>query len=318
MKRIFAFIVCCLLLFSASAVAAVAEEERPLTFYFIDAYGAIDSGTKWGDCTLITFPNGEVMLLDTGIRAAAPIVIQKLKDHGVEKIDYLVLSHPHSDHQGSIREILAEFEVMGFYGNLYAASDARWGEAYVREQGLPVNRLVAGDSFTVGDVAVHVLWPLAEDVEVPPEAPGSLDSTTVDVNNHSLVLRFDYAGKSALFTGDLHKMAELAVLETNGPEALKADLLKIMHHGHSTSGTDPFLDAVMPSYAVSMGGVVMTLPEYLKYVKRGCWPYSTWMNGDVKIAFYQDRIEEKAEMPEINDYYAQLEVKYPRNRQTEE
>ena len=314
MKRLLALLACLVMLFSVSAIAAAEEEERPLSFCFIDAY----DGTKWGDCTLITFPNGEVMLLDMAIRNASSNVIQKLKDRGVETIDYLVLSHFHSDHQGSLREIIDAFEVKSFYSTSYAPPDARWVELYVKEHNIPAYNLLAGDSLTIGDVEINILWPLPEEAANPPQESGSLDSVTLDVNNHSMVMRFDYAGKRALFTGDLYDSGESRVLAANDPADLKADLMKIMHHGHGTSGSDAFLDAVMPSYAVSMGGVVMTMPEYLKYVQRGCWPYATWMNGDVEIMFYQDRIEENLEEPGINEFYAKLELKYPRNQSTEE
>lgn len=300
-------LVFCVLAFVVVCSLGKAQDERPLTFCFLDAY----DGEKWGDCTLITFPTGEVMLLDTGISDAAANVVERLRKDGIERIQYLVLSHLHSDHYGSMKKIIENFTVDAVYSNFYTPPEQRWIAEWLSERDIPYVRWVAGDSIDVSSVHIEAIWPLPETVLVSPQESASLDPVIVDVNNHSLVLHFSYAGKTALFTGDIHKSGEAELLELVAPELLDVDLLKIMHHGHGTSGSAAFLDVVSPEYAVMMGGIVMTLPEYKKYVERGCWPYATWMNGEVSILFYQDRIETEAERPEINEYYQKLRILYP-------
>ena len=309
MKRYIAILFSLILIFNSTLIVAdIKERELPLSFDFLDA----SDGDKWGDCTLISFPNGENMLIDTGIEDVADNVISILKEKGIKKIDYFVLSHLHADHYGGMKKIIETFPVERIYSNFYAPPEQRWIGEYLLDIGIPYERLTSGDSIVIDEVIIDVLWPRAKDVEVLPEQSHNIDSVVLDVNNHSLVMRFSYAGKMALFTGDIYKSAEKDLLSFVGAQALKADLLKIMHHGHSTSGDAEFLDAVNPQYAVMMGNIVMTLPVYKRYVERECWPYATWMNGTVTIDFYKDRIEKSASKSlKINDFYKKLEIKYP-------
>ena len=84
-------------------VPAKARRNSEIHYYFMAGEGMIvDAETqypeKWGDATLVVFPNGEAMLIDDGMAVYAPVLVENLRRLGVEKLDYLLISHPHNDH----------------------------------------------------------------------------------------------------------------------------------------------------------------------------------------------------------------------------
>ena len=104
---------------------------------------------------------------------------------------------------------------------------------YADEQGHPVEVPQTGDSWTLGSASVQVIGPV---------------QTYSDPNNGSLVLRVDYGGTSFLFTGDMEQNAEADLMDSGAN--VRADVLKVGHHGSPTSSSEAFLEAVAPSIAV--------------------------------------------------------------------
>lgn len=113
---------------------------------------------------------------------------------------------------------------------------AQLAEVLQRRQ-IPMETVIRGDRFDLGDVKVEVLYPTPTD-----------DPNAVSDNDHSVVLRIIYGSRVFLLTGDIEQQAESALINNGG--TLLADLIKVAHHGSRTSSTQSFIDAVGAKYAV--------------------------------------------------------------------
>lgn len=213
------------------------REETPVTgdldVHFIDV--------GQGDASLILTPEGNAMLIDTGESSEKELLIAYIESLGVDALDYLVLTHPHSDHIGGASAILSAFEVKAVLmpdAETDTATFLRVLEA-IDEEGCGVTVPKVNDTVTLGSAVFTVLGPV--------------DSYR-DLNDTSLVLRMDYGSTSFLFTGDAEVPSEEDMLARHPSSAFKADVLKLGHHGSSTSTSTEFLSAVLPTYAVASCG----------------------------------------------------------------
>lgn len=283
-KRLSALLMLFLLLFalvSCASTSAVQEGDGLLHMYFFST-----SVQGWGDCTFITLPDGKTMLIDCGTTAAGSQILSELKAKGIEHIDYLVISHYHSDHVGGLQVIMPALSIGKVFTTGYYPTDFSWVELNMKLRNIPVEYVKAGDSFEIGDVRFDVLWPTADMVaERPAVASGGTDGPggTVNMNCHSLVLKMTYGSTSALFTGDIYVEAEDEMLKLykDDPSVLDCDILKIMHHGYSNAnGNESFIQDVSPVYAFSMGTATMETSHYLYYYKAGAQVFMSWYNGN--------------------------------------
>lgn len=262
--------------------SAKAKKAGTMDFYFMSANGYVfEPGdafeSKWGDSCLIAFPNGETMLIDGGEARYGEILMQNLKYLGVEKIDYLVMSHPHSDHVFGLmldNGIFNNFEVKHIYYN--GMHNLDWSNPNLVEDtaeryDIPLTVWKAGDSMEIGSVSLEILGPGAD-------CAGTETNYTGTINDNSLLMRFDYDEFSALFTGDLYAAVELDYVKKI-PEKLDVDLLKVPHHGRKTSSTSAFVEKVSPKVAVATGGVEVALASYSTYKKHGADMYMEFYDG---------------------------------------
>lgn len=198
-----------------------------LTVHFIDV--------GQGDSTLIE-ADGHFMLIDAGEKEAAPAVVDYLKDQGVKTLDYVIGTHPHSDHIGGLESVIKGFSVEGVmlpdkehttrtYEKLLDAID---------EKGVKITVPKPGESYSLGNASFQILSPNGDYGD--------------NLNNWSIGIRLLYGETSFVFCGDAEKEAEADML-SNGLK-LNADVLKVSHHGSSTSSSPEFLRAVNPRYAV--------------------------------------------------------------------
>ncbi len=191
-----------------------------------------------GDCSLLSC-NGVNILVDGGEAEYAGTVLSYLDSVDVDKIDCYVMSHPHSDHIGASAEIISsipvdkifvthfsEFNIptTNTYENVLDAIDASTAELV---------EVTAGDTFTFGDLKLNIIAPFEE---------------SDDYNDMSIVFTASYKDTSVLLTGDTTKKVEKQILSA-GSE-LDCDVLKIAHHGSSTSSSAEFIDAVSPELSV--------------------------------------------------------------------
>lgn len=195
-----------------------------------------------GDSEYIELPNGQTVLIDGGPKDEKMAAF--LGSRGITRIDHVVLTHPHSDHYNGLRHVFNATQVDNFYDNRVdnanAAGDDKVRAQAAAEPGCTLHYPVAGESLDWGPgVEAKVLHSC-------PEASSKTKSE--DLNNCSIVIKLSYAGSSILFMGDLGIPVETDLARRYGDE-LRADVLKVGHHGSYSSSTAEFLSQVRPKDA---------------------------------------------------------------------
>lgn len=213
----------------------IISEFKELKVHYIDV--------GQGDSVFIQLPNGETVLIDGGSRSSGQIVSDYLEDHEVERLDYLVATHPHEDHIGGLTGIIEEYDI----GEIYLPDVSHTSQTFenillaIQSKDKGINKATAGSMILDKDgLSIKILAP-EENTDVS------------NLNNYSIVLRLDYKDNSFLFTGDAETSSEKTMIN-NGYD-LSVDVLKVGHHGSITSTSDEFLDMVEPIYAVISCGL---------------------------------------------------------------
>lgn len=265
-----------------AGVVLEAQQKAVIGYYFMSGEGVLspsngDFFSKWGDSTLIVFPNGQTMLVDSGVKNYYPKLKERLHSLGVYKLDYVVFTHPHDDHCGGMwAGLFDDFSIGRVYHS--GLKNAAWGDGTNLRQiaskceayGISASILKKGDVLTIGQgselVTMKVLWPTGQFAVTE----GQSIKGSGEINNRSLVLRFDYGQHSSLFPGDIYKTKShtgqiqssdptggedaLLAYYTNGE--LDVDLLKLAHHGDaSSSNSNELFSATTPDLAVATGFV---------------------------------------------------------------
>lgn len=200
-----------------------------LTVHFIDV-GQADS--------ILLECGGKYMIIDGGNVADSSLVVSYLQDQGVEELEAVVCSHAHEDHVGGLPGVLAVYPTKAVYAPTRTYSSKCFDDFvyYVDQQRLTIQIPQPGDSFSLGSARVTVLGPV---------------KSYADTNNTSLVLLVEFGETSFLFTGDMESAAENDMLEYwEGKRSFKVDVLKVGHHGSSTSTGYRFLYETDPTYGV--------------------------------------------------------------------
>jgi competence protein ComEC len=210
---------------------AVAETVKgsALKLHFIDVGQA--------DSILVQTPSGKVMLVDAGNNADGETVVSYLKSQGVKKIDVLVGTHPHEDHVGGMDTVIYAFLV----GKIYMPRATTTTKTYedvvnaITAKGLKIAIAKGGTSIDIDpSIKADIL------------APNS--SSYDDLNNYSVVIKLAYGQTSFMLNGDAEDVSEQEMLAKR--YNLKANVLKVGHHGSDSSTTPAFLKAVSPKYAI--------------------------------------------------------------------
>ncbi len=237
-----------------------------------------------GDSTLIC-AGDKTILIDAGENNKGDEVLLYLNRLGITKLDYVIGTHAHSDHIGGLDTVINGIEVENIilsdlpekmvpttktYTDLLEAIDNR-----------DVNLIVAEpkDTYNIGGGTLTLLSPVDDDYK--------------DLNDFSIVSRFDFGNKSVLVTGDAEEKAEKDILQSGA--YLNADILKVGHHGSDTSSSKAFLDAVSPEIAVIEVGAGNKYGHpmaetFTKLNMLGTKVYRTDLNGSVIATIDGDKI----------------------------
>jgi competence protein ComEC len=166
-------------------------------------------------------------------------VSQYLWSRGLDRVDYVLATHADADHIDGLNDVARNFKVRGAIVARTPVDETEYLRfaATMKEVGVPVDKIGAGDVLRFGDVSAQVLWP-----------PANRDDRAPSRNNDSVMLLVRYGDKSLLLTGDIEKEGEAAVL-SEGVD-LKSDLVKVAHHGSKTSSIVAFVAATRPSLAI--------------------------------------------------------------------
>lgn len=224
-----------------------------------------------GDSIFVQLPNGQNMLVDAGPRDEGITVVNYLKKAGVKKIDYLVATHPHEDHIGGMAAVIQRFNVAGVYMPKVTYTTKAYEDLLqtIQAEGLKINDAKAG-------VVIINSGGLRAEMTAPNSAAYE------EINNYSAVIKLSFGKTGFLLTGDAEEQSEQEML-VNGSN-LRADVLKVGHHGSYSSTSPAYLDAVRPKYAViSCGaGNDYGYPHAVTLQKlRGIQLFRTDLNGNV-------------------------------------
>jgi len=188
-----------------------------------------------GDATLVQTTQGSV-LIDGGDNHMGGRVVDYLRRAGITELAYVVATHPHADHIGGLIEVLSQIPVHTLIMPPVAHTTVtfeRFLDA-IEYNNVPLREPVSGSNFVVGDAVFTII------------GPNSTGHS--NLNNYSVSLRVVHGANSFVFTGDAEVPAEMEMISTG--HNLSADVLRIGHHGSSTSTTQEFLDAVNPNIAI--------------------------------------------------------------------
>jgi competence protein ComEC len=215
-----------------------------------------------GDSALVTFPDGTTLLVDGGGRPgpfkqeAAPdesvetferetrsigeaVVSEYLWWRGLDHVDYILATHADADHIDGLNDVARNFDVRAALVARTPFRDPEYSKFAETLAGrhIPIRKISSGDVLQFTGVTASVMWP-------PPATSENAPSR----NNDSIVLNLHFGDRTFLLTGDIEAPAENAMLEAQNN--VRADVIKVAHHGSKTSSTEAFIRATGPRFAV--------------------------------------------------------------------
>lgn len=190
-----------------------------------------------GDCILVQV-NNKNLLIDSGPKSDRRKLFNYLSGLNLNKLDYVIATHPHEDHIGNMDDIIKTYSIGTFYAPKVESTTKSFEDMV--------------DALKDKNLKVHVLKNNSNSIDLGENTKVNVFSPNKDfydnLNNYSPVIKIQYGNTSFLFTGDAEKEVEKEILNNN--EDISADVLKVGHHGSSTSTSKDFLKKVNPSIAV--------------------------------------------------------------------
>ena len=208
--------------------------------YYIDngcqdslIFTMIDVGQ--GDAFLLDC-GGKFALVDCGPPSGGKAILDYLQTHGISKIDYLFGTHPHDDHMGGMHEVINNVEIGTIIIPEVTLNVSQWYIDLMEElaeKEFDVQLVSVGNRYHLGDAVIEVIGPLSEPSE--------------NLNNYSIILKVTLGEMDILMMGDAEKAVEKELLQNK--VTVDAEILKVGHHGSSTSSSLNFIKEVNPQYA---------------------------------------------------------------------
>ena len=227
------------------------------------------------DSTLLILPDNKTMLIDAGTSDTSLQLESDIRSLGITRIDILVATHPHADHIGGMSHIINSFET----GEIYMPEVSHTSRTFenlltiIAVKGLKVFAGTAGTLIDGGDlVSIQIISP-----DIPDDK---------NLNNSSLVIRVDYGEISFLFMGDAEIPIENTIMSS--VYEYSADVIKVGHHGSSTSSGLEFINGVKPGIAIISVGADNRYnhpsDEIIeRYESLGATVYRTDIHGTVNV-----------------------------------
>ncbi len=256
-----------------------------------------------GDSALITFPNGETLLIDGGGKrnftqtsvkndlegeteifepdsptVGEMVVSNFLWEKGYSQIDYILATHADADHIQGLSDVARNFSVRAAMFGRTPLKNAEFAKLYsiLEKRKIKSLTLSCGNILTFGAVKIEVLNPEKDE-----------NAEAISDNNHSIVLRVIYGARKFLLTGDIEKETEMKLL--NSPELLQTDVIKVAHHGSRTSSSREFINLSKAKLAIiSVGRESPFGHPHEEVVRRwesiGAKTLTTGENGTISVS----------------------------------
>jgi len=266
------------------------DDVFPITWHMVN----VNSSDLQGDANILEIGD-RVILIDAGYaQEAEENLIPYLRSLGIDHVNDVFISHPHRDHYEGVRVMLKHGVTID---TLYLRMPPKeicdreipWGCNYSGLEALVKEFRQAG--VAVIEPAVHDTFDLPQGsaLTVLHAQPGDFSNDTIDVNDLSLVMRWEIGDFRVLFTGDLNQKVGSLLSNDN---RMKSDFMKMPHHGASSLAPNSFFDAVDPNYVLVPGPRWVWCGERGERARR--WTESnqlpTWVNGidgNVRVEFYE-------------------------------
>lgn len=251
-------------------------EEYSIKIHYLD----VDQG----DSIFIELPNKETMLIDAAEKEYGKKIITYIKNLKYDRINYVVATHPHTDHIGGMEDIINKFNIDKIYMPKALTTTKTYSSLLdtIKNKNLTINRAKAGVTIlNEKDLNIEIISPTNDEYE--------------DLNNYSAVIKIEYKGKKFLFMGDAEKEIEnhLNIKE-------KIDVIKVGHHGSDTSSTKKFIKNINPSIAIISVGKDNTYNHpnekiIKRYKDNNTQVYRTDVSGTITVSYDGDEIKVNTE-----------------------
>lgn len=232
MKRILSCLIIIFTLFFTGCIESNIEPSNNIEKYL--KVIVLDVGQ--GDSILIQTPNRKNILIDSGSNSVRESFLNKLDKNKVRDIEVLISTHPHEDHIGNMDDVIKNYNINNIYMPKVTTNTKTFISMMeeIKKKNIKIKPAKAGIKFDVDGVEFELLAPNENYYE--------------ELNNYSVVVRVKYKSRAFLFMGDAEKLSEGEILK-KGYE-VGADVIKLGHHGSSSSSSVQFIKKVNPKYAV--------------------------------------------------------------------
>lgn len=202
----------------------VSPDYKNLKVYFFDV-GQADS--------ILIMNEDKTMLIDAGNNDDGELIVKNLKKLKIFKIDYLIGTHPHEDHIGGLDDIIKNFDIGTIYMPKVQTNTKTFEDVLdaVLTKNLKITTPSIGETFKIGNAECEVL---------------AVGNNADNLNSTSIVIQMDFDGISYAFMGDAEEDVESSILS----KVQKINVLKVGHHGSSTSNSEKFINKIAPDLSV--------------------------------------------------------------------
>lgn len=196
-----------------------------------------------GDAILIQV-NNKNLLIDAGPSTSQENLVSYLKDNKVKTLDYIIATHPHEDHIGGMANVISNFHIGKFYAPNIIHSSKAFENMIIelQKKKLKVNIIKRGIGHDLDlgkNATLEVFSPISNNYD--------------NINNYSPIMKITYGSNSFLFTGDAEKEVEEELIKNK--DNIASNVLKLGHHGSSSSTSEIFFNLVSPNISVISLGI---------------------------------------------------------------
>jgi competence protein ComEC len=248
----------------------------------------VDVNGNSGDSMLVQTPDGLTILIDAGLKGNGGQIIDAIKRLGVKKIDYAIATHMHQDHIGGFPEIINSIPVEKILMSNFKNYNSSYAKSFlnsIEQKNINVQYIKEGDTINIGkEIKIDILNPQPSE--------GVIDESDAQnmLNNESVTFTMTYKSKKFLFAADIQTITELRIADKY-KDNLKADMIKVPHHGSTTSSIRSFVQAVSPKISIITFNALESLDVYNKYKQAGSKVYVTGMDGIILLVSDGEKID---------------------------